>query len=368
VIVPDPQRIVIVRLSHLGDVVHALPVYHALRARYERARIAWVVQPEFAELVRALPGLDRVIEFGRRDGARAWWRLHRALRAFAPELAVDAQGNVKSAAATWLTRARRRIGLHAGDWREPIGARVLTEHAPRAAAERTSGREPHALDRMIALARHVGAGPARFDPALSPSERERGRELARDRLRGRDPVVLFLADPSDPRAWPIEHYAELARRLGDEGRGVLVLSGPAEAALGARLERELGTSETRHHWVGQRGLRDLAAFFAAAAERGARFVGGDSGPMHLAVASGLPVVALAGPQSHWRTGPWPPPPDPASDPVVDPAPGAPAHRVVRSTVELECAPCLARRCRHPDGPVCMTTLDPDRVRTALALD
>ena len=359
----DPQRIVLVRLSHLGDVVHALPVYQALRNRFESARIAWVVQPEFADLVRPLPGLERAIEFGRRDGARAWWRLRGELRAFAPELAVDAQGNIKSAVATWLTRARRRVGLHPSDWREPIGARVLTETAaPVPNVVQRPDATPHAMDRMLALARYFDAeGAARHDPELTPTELEQGRAAVQRWLVGPAPVVLALGDPADPRSWPLEHHAQLARELCAEGRGVVLLSGPSEREHGTRLARELGDTGSLRHWVGQRGLRELAAFFTAAADHGAHYIGADSGPMHLAAACGLPVIALAGPQSHWRTGPWPPPPL-----GLQAADQASPHRVLRSTRELECAPCLARQCRHPEGPICMTTLDPDRVRTALA--
>jgi ADP-heptose:LPS heptosyltransferase len=77
-----------------------------------------------------------------------------------------------------------------------------------------------------------------------------------------------------------------------------------------------------------------------------RFVGCDSGPMHVAWASGMPVVLLAGPQDELRTGPWPPGRN-----------GSPSHRVVRATPSPPCAPCLARVCHHPEGPVCMTRID-----------
>ena len=83
------QRILLIRLSHLGDVVHALPVYHALRAAHPRAELAWLVQGEFAGLLAGLPGLAAVLAFERRGGARAWLELRAALAAFAPELVVD---------------------------------------------------------------------------------------------------------------------------------------------------------------------------------------------------------------------------------------------------------------------------------------
>lgn len=300
-----------------------------------------MIQPEFADLVRPLPALDRVVLFDRRGGAGAWWRVRRELRAFAPELCIDAQGNLKSAAATWLSGAPRRAGLARVDWRERAGARVLNDAAPPAADA------THALERMLHLARHVaGAAAVRADEdwlALSDDERARGRAAWRERMGAapRRPVVLQLSAPGDVRAWPVERQRELLRALAAQGRDALALSGPGEAELGAAFARELPDAR---HWVGQRGLRELAAFLTAAAEAGARFVGVDSGPLHLAAACGLPVVGLAGPQDPARTGPWP-------------VPGAQSpHAVVRATPAPACAPCLARRCHHAAGPVCMSEL------------
>jgi ADP-heptose:LPS heptosyltransferase len=152
------------------------------------------------------------------------------------------------------------------------------------------------------------------------------------------------------RGWPRARWEELVHALRRAGRGVLVLSGPAEAELGRELAGELGADEGVTHWVGQRGLRELAAVFTAAARRGLELVSCDSGPMHLAAAHGLRVVALEGPQDGARTGPWP---------------LANGHRVVRSAQAPECAPCLARRCRHPEGPVCMRGIRAEDVLAAL---
>ena len=215
----DPERILLVRLSHLGDVVHALAVFHALHAAYPRARIAWAVQPEFSGLLEGLPGLERTILFDRRGGPGAWWRLRRALRAFAPELAVDAQGNAKSAAVTLFSGAPRRLGLARADWREPAFARVLNAHAARAA-----GEPPHAMDRMAALCGAVGgSGEPRRDVALSEAERDRGRRhldsLAPD---GRPPLLLSVSSPGDVRSWPEERWGELLASLP---RPAVVLSG-----------------------------------------------------------------------------------------------------------------------------------------------
>lgn len=353
----EPRRIALIRLSHLGDVVLALPLYHALRARFPSAEIAWVVQSEFAELVAGLPGLARAVRFERRGGARVWLALRDELARFAPDLAVDAQANLKSAVALLCTGAVRRVGLAARDWRERVGAIAANERVREVARA-----DAHAMERVRALCEHFAPGLAlRTDPALTDAEREGGREAFASRF-GRAPgapVVLHVARAADVRSWPIDRTEALARALARCGRDVLALSGPGEVAEGERLAASTRDEPAIRHWIGQRGLRELAALFAAVADAGGALVGSDSGPAHLAAACALPVVVLAGPQSHRRTGPWP---VAALDPGARPAT---PHRAVRAAVEPACAPCLRRECRHAQGPVCMSGIDVDRVLAAL---
>ena len=213
---------------------------------------------------------------------------------------------------------------------------------------------------MLALCTHVGAPQAApcFDLGLSTDELQRGeRALAAalgSPVEAAD-VILALSQGPDLRSWPLGQWIELARVVCG-GRRVLAISGPAEAEAGRRLAEELAGEARLRSWIGQRGLRELAAALTAAARAGASYVGVDSGPMHLAAACGLSVVALEGPQSHLRTGPWPPPEREAA--------GA-RHRVIRSAEHLTCAPCLSRACRHAEGPVCMSRLQPQLVLEAL---
>lgn len=353
------QRILLVRLSHLGDLVHALPVFHVLRRAAPHARIAWAVQPEFAPLLSGLPGLERTIPFERREGWRAWRRVRAELARFAPELAVDAQGNWKSAAVCALSGARTRLGLARADWREPSASWACNARAGAAAGA-------HALDRMQALIDRIERGEEHapraadaraldFELGLSEAELAQGeRDCARWLPRAAAaPLILQLGAEGDPRSWPRARVRELAELAAQAQLPLLLLSGPQERELGAALEAELGAHELRAHWVGQSGLRALAAFFRAAERRGARLACADSGPAHLAAAVGLPVIALEGPQDASRTGPWPR------------EPHGP-HRALRARVQPSCAPCFARRCTHAQGPVCMSELEP-RALLAAAL-
>lgn len=338
-------RILIVRLSHLGDVVQTLPLFHALRGEFPRARIAWAVQPEFAGLLDGLAGLERAILFERRSGASAWSRLARGLADFGADWSIDAQGNVKSALVALASRAPRRSGYARADWRERFAATSVTDPSP------AGPPIEHAVERVLRLTRHVAPGwrgPPRFDAGLTSAELAAGEErLARLAPQGGG-VLVHLSPPADVRSWPIERFAELARARA-EREHVVIVSGPAEEEHGRALERAV-----RHpcvaHAIGQRGLRELAGLFSAAARRGLTYVGCDSGPMHLAWSSGMRVVLLAGPQDERRTGPF----------------GETAsHRTVRCQRTPACAPCLSRACSHRDGPVCMTTTSVADVARAL---
>lgn len=293
-----PGRVLIVRMSHLGDIAQTLPLLHAARSAWPDAQVAWAVQPEFAGLVEPL--VERVVPFDRRGGLGAWPRLRRAMRDFGPDLAVDAQGNWKSAVATRLSGAALRVTLPRSARQEPAGARLvgLREIDVDAATAR------HLVSLCSALGQRLtGSAPDRMDPALSTEERAAGASTWAGLTRKQEAVILHPGVQGDPRSWPAERYRRLAERLIDAGRPVVVVTGPAEAEIGARLEAAL--PDASHH-VGQRGLREFAALLDAARGTGAALVGGDSGPAHVAASVGLPVHLVAGPEDPSRTGPWPP--------------------------------------------------------------
>ena len=357
----NEQRIAIVRLSHLGDIVHALPVFHSLRAAHPGARIAWVVQSEFAGLVQGMAGLDEVIIFERRGGLGAWLRLRRELRAFGAQLTVDCQGNWKSAIATRLTGAKRRVGMVRERWREGAAARLCNEFPE------PSDLGPHAVEPILDLAQwlaldHTLRHSSQFHLGLSEAESKAGEVELRERFSGLKidnvrpasprPVLLHLGCPDNPRSWPTAHFGQLATGLAAAGHPVLVLSGPAEAEQGRQLATDLAWEAGIDHWPDQRDLRQLAALFAAAARRGAALVSADSGPMHLAWASGLDVVLIAGPQDARATGPW------AS---------IGSHQVLHAP-GFPCMPCLKRTCEvAPEDSFapCMTAVTPHQVLNAI---
>lgn len=342
------------RLSHLGDVIHALPVWNAVARAFPDAEMAFATQPAYAKLLFGMPRLERIVSFERHNGIAAWWRFRRQARAFRPTWTIDCQGNWKGALATWVSGAPRRSGLAPVDWREKSARRLCNDLASD--DDRAEGQD-HAVDRQLALARHVTgkAAAADFDLGLTPSERERGRAALFARLPTTGagaPVLLHLARPGDARSWPALSFFELAQQAAEAGHPVLVLGGPDEAPLARGAPKLHGV----HTEINTFDLRALAGLFAAAAEAGATLVACDSGPAHLAAAVGLAVHLLHGPQDPQRTGPWPPP---GRTDFLSP------HHTQTAALELDCRPCVSRLCTNPSGPRCLEELSSAEVAAAV---
>lgn len=355
------QRLLLVRLSALGDCLHALPAFHRLRSALPAARIAWAIEARHAALLAGLPGLDRVIPFERQRGLAGLLALWRDLRAFDADWALDLQGNGKSQLVIAGSGARRRLGAQRSERAEPW-PRISPRWRIARRAPGGGPALPHAVERGLALAEalldELGAPPQpappapRLDLGLSAAELGAGRELWSRSTAGRARVwILHPSSRPDPRAWPEARWIELiaaARRLAP---GLWISHGPAEAALIERLEAQLGPLPRAPRSLPP---REQAALFTAAAAAGARFVGADRGALHLAASAGLPCLVLAGPTDPARTGPYPPPGRQGSP-----------HRALTSPVDLPCRPCRARRCRLPEGPRCLDELAVDALLAEL---
>ncbi len=292
------MRILIVKLSSLGDVVHTLPVVADIHAARPGAVVDWVVEPAFAPLLRRVEGIAEVIECDLRRWTRAgWWRpaVRAEMGAFVARLrqerydaVIDLQGLTKSALIAWLARgptfalANRTEGA-SHEW----PARFLATHAIRV--------EPHshALDRARELvARSLGAS-ATAAPSFG---------LARATRRSADDerTVVFIHGTSrDDKLWPEASWIELGRRLVAEGWTVaLPQAGDAERERAVRIAAALGPAAVV--WPAM----DMGAFVDRLATVGA-VVGVDSGPSHIATALGLRHVQIYNFPTAWRTGPQP---------------------------------------------------------------
>jgi lipopolysaccharide heptosyltransferase I len=302
-------NIALVKLSSLGDVVHALPVAAALRARLPRARLSWIVERREAALLRGNGVLDAVVELDTRGWRRAFLpmdlvraggalgELGRGLRAARFDVALDLQGLVKSGLVTAATRAPLRIGFAAAHCREPVSALFTNRHVtPPATAL-------HVVERYLAVLEPLGVRPAAIafplpgDPA---AEARVDAFFARSGVKPRDRLVVLLpgAGRADKR-WPADRFAALARQLTAEaGAAVLVVWGPGERDTAERIVDSARGGRTQ--LAPPSTIEELIALL----RRASVVVGGDTGPLHLAAALDVACVGLYGPTAAERNGPW----------------------------------------------------------------
>ena len=289
------MRVLIVKLSSLGDVVHTMPVVHDILAAHPGASIDWVVEPGFAPLLRRVNGVGNVIECALRRWSKAWWTgpVRVEWRAFRTRLrqehydaVIDLQGLTKSAII-----ARMAHGVSHGLANRTDGAsheppaRWLVDHAIRI--------EPHthALDR----AREVTARALGYVVQGSP---EFGLRTDLKAVPGAAPTLVFVHGSSrDDKLWPRANWIELGRRAIAEGwRIALPHAGAAELERARQLQQALG--DAAEVWPAM----DLATLVdRLGATHGV--IGVDSGLSHIAVALNLPHVQLYNFPTSWRTGP-----------------------------------------------------------------
>jgi len=344
----DGSRILVIRLSSLGDVARLLPSLAALRSAPGVARVDLTVEDRFAPLLELYPIPHRVVPYPRRGPgsplrhpfrwARAMSGYLRALRAEPYDLALDLHGLLRSALVAHLSGAAQTAGFARGFGRE--GSHLFYRRAVA----------PGPSPRISRYARYAGTlaalgfprpGEAFLPPELPVEARAEAGRLLAERWPEKSPFAFLFLGTSRTQAhkrWPVDHFLELARRLhAERGLKTVLGWGPEETELAGSLPRE------EHLFVPP--LLDLKTTLALLA--GARlFVGADTGLMHLAALAGVPTVAVLGP----------------TDPVLN-APFGPRARVVRR--EGIVRGCTGPGCAHGD---CMAAVLPEEaLAAALAL-
>jgi heptosyltransferase I len=356
----DPElehaRILLVRTSSLGDVVHALPVLAALRRHLPRARLGWVVEEAYAPLLAGHPDLDRLIVVRLRRWGRRPWRARALgemarfvadLDRFAPQVVLDLMGNHKAAAIAALSLAPRRIGHSRAGRREPSSALWLSERVP---ADGT-----HAVDRALSLLDALGLPrePADFGgeklfggDQLSGGTRPVAAVAVAGPAAARPHVLIHPGAGWGNKAYPPAWWGEAARRLyAATGLRTRVAAAPGEEALAAAVvaaaaggvssSAAAGVSAPAAEAVAAPDLPALVALLRGAA----LMLGGDTGPTHLAHALGTPVLMVMGPTDPERHGPY----------------GAPERALYR---RLPCSFCYRR---FAEAKACLLELPPERL-------
>jgi len=331
---PAPGRILIIKPSAIGDVVHTLPMLNLLKRRWPAAEISWLLTPLCAPLLEGHPQLEEVIVFNRARYGHAW-RSPTATAAFARFIAglrsrrfdwvLDFQGLFRSGWMSWLTGAPVRIGFE--DARE--GAPGFYTHA----VDSGGWWHQHAIGRYQHLAAAAGCGmePIEFHFAISDTDRAEAARLVPPSTRY---AVLIPGSVWATKRWPAEKFAQLVGPLRDRfGLETVVLGGLDDITVAGRIDNSINL-------VGRTTLRESIALI----ERAGLVVANDSGPMHVASAMGRPLVALFGPTHPVLTGPY-----------------GRLDSVIR--LDLPCSPCYDRACFHCS---CLKWLDVEAVLSKAA--
>jgi len=328
--------------------VFTTPAIHALRRRFPGAHLTYVVEPAAAPVVLDNPHLDEVIVAPRAKG----WRgvrgdvmLGRRLRAARYDLAIDFHGGPRASLLTWLSGAPARLGY------EIAGRSWMYT---RTVARPRQLRARHSVENQWDLLAALDIPPpdrSQFPVEMivgAPAVAAVAERLARAGVQPDDPIVLLHVSAGNPfRRWPIAHFVALVDVLvrDDPRRRIIITAGPSEhdaadrVMAGARARLQ-GLAD-RVLSCGEFSLTELRAL----ADRAVLYIGGDSGPLHIAATTGVPVVGLYGPTLPVRSAPW------RDD------------RFITESVdagELPCRPCDQRVCAPGDFR-CLTSIQPEQV-------
>ena len=329
------RRLLLIKPSSLGDIVHAMPTLAALRARFPQAEVTWLVKRQWEPLVDVISGVDQVCAVG--TGLSGWLSRISELRAARFDLVVDLQGLFRSGAMAWLSGGGRRIGLANAREGSPLFYTQLVE---------VPDGPIHAVDRYLLVAEALGAErPAqpRFEFLDRPQDRQAvATILTRSGVPASLPWIAINASARwETKRWPPQHFAEAADQLSREHASPIVFIGGAaekpEAQAVMALMRTKAVDLT-----GQTPVGLLPCLLRQAAV----LITNDSGPMHVAAAVGTAVVALFGPTDPRKTGPY-----------------GRGHVVL--THAVECSPCFRRDCTRAVRLECLLEVKPDQVVRAV---
>jgi lipopolysaccharide heptosyltransferase I len=299
-----PRKILIIRLSSLGDIIHALPACQSLRSSFPAARLDWLVEANHEFLLSSVDFLDYVIPMDtkslsadpwEKEGWRRAWRALGELRSTGYDVCLDFQGLLKPAFFSYVSGAAKRVGF------PPSLVRERPAHWFYNHVAEDPGVQLHVTRLNLLLVESIGGdgSPPLVDFKIE-NEAERAIET---QLVGSDQARLVVINPGGgwhTKRWSSAKYGTLAAKIVKElGASVIVTTGPGEEHLYQEMARH--TEGTLRH------LQLPFLHLIPLLRRTHLFIGGDTGPFHLACALGTRVVGIFGPTSPTRNGPWPNP-------------------------------------------------------------
>lgn len=341
------MKILIVKLSALGDVVHTLPALNALRKKYPHAHITWLVETAAADIIRDHPALDTMIVSKRKEWIRnieegEWFNTIKNIGAFIRtlrntryDMVIDFQGLFKSGILVALCKGDRKIGY---DQTREESYRFLTERMP------PFDLNQHAILRYLNLLKASGItnnNDIIFGIPVKDNERQKAHLLLKQ-YRWHEGNRFIAINPMakwKTKLWVPQKFAALADQIIKKHKVSVVFTGSQEDQ---KAVQEI-TSLMQEKGINLSGKTDLLTL-AALYEKADCLISTDTGPMHVAAAMGTPVIALFGPTASWRTGPF-----------------GSGHTIMRKGIP--CSPCFKKHCAHVD---CMHEIEVAEVLSAVS--
>lgn len=327
----NSARILLIKPSSLGDIVHAFPVVSAIKTQWPGSHMTWLVKRQWADLVERAEGIDRVWPVDMT--VASWIREGRALRAQQFDLAIDLQGLFRSGILAFFSGAPTRIGFANG-----------REGSPWFYTDRVPVADPniHAVDRYLSVVAALGASPPenpQFGFRLLDEDMATVREICQRRglTVDRPWVAMNVGARWPTKRWPLESFAAVVDQLYDAQPNPVVMIGSSDERPQMDSLKALAKSPFID-LCGEIPLKCLPALLSTATA----MITNDSGPMHIAAALGIPVIAMFGPTSAMRTGPY-----------------GMGHHVLSG--QVSCSPCFSRVCRHDPELECLHLIKPTQV-------
>ncbi|MEK6559607.1 MAG: lipopolysaccharide heptosyltransferase II [Planctomycetota bacterium] len=346
----NPKNILVVRLGAMGDIVHVIPAVMNLRTAFPSAYISWLVEDKLKDLVEGLPCIDEVIVFPRRQlqtylkYPQKYFKIISEIRTFLKKLrnknydiALDFHGNFKSGLLTYLSKAKTRIGFSKGYCKEFNFIFTNLQITPQQ-------KKMHRIDKYLNLLHGLGIESKYQKPVFPIPDTDRLYidDFIQQNHLNKKPMAIIHPGTSlfgKYKRWPPKNYANLADRLTQElGYSVVFTWG----ALEYKIAKEITSLMQYQATIACKtsSVKQLIALL----QRAHVFIGGDTGPTHIASCIGIPTVAIFGPK----------------DPVIYTPYGENAI-IVRK--DISCSPCEKRTCDHV---TCINSITPDDVLDAIS--
>ncbi|MFQ5788132.1 MAG: glycosyltransferase family 9 protein [Thermodesulfobacteriota bacterium] len=344
-ITKKPEKILIIRLSAIGDVVHVLPALRLLRSHFPESKIAWLVEDKASDILTGHPDIDDVIVFPRKRWQREISKINKTLNTLSDilsfykklrkerfDLVIDFQGNLKSGIMNLVTGSEKRVGFGRGYCKEFNYLTTQYQMFP-------SGKKMHRIDKNLFLLRELGIETSFQRPRLpvfKPDKKYISKFINTD-INQSLPIIIIHPGTSkfgSYKQWPPLNYALLADMILDAYEANVIFTwGPYEFGVVKEIvekmrHKALPACETR-------SIKQLIELIRHAS----LFIGGDTGPLHIASILDTPVVGIYGPKDPAIYGPY-------------------NGKAIVIKKDVPCSPCRKRTC---GDPICMSSILPESV-------